>query len=603
MVISTTGQGDLPSNARTFWKSLLRKKLSYGYLSDVCFTTFGLGDSSYPRYNWAARKLHKRLAQLGAVETYARGEGDEQHEEGLDASFIPWSAGLMSHLLDRFPLKEGDFPLPEHTFLEPNWLLQLDTPMVISSVETISNGESKEPGCTWEDNGKDLESQAIRGDLAPLACVTDDRIPVEVTENHRVTPDTHWQDVRHLTFTSNGPAPYGPGDVLTVYPRNSQGAVDEIIAMMDWGYHADEVIRFVQRRKPESSSQISPPITVGENVKMTLRYLLTSHLDVTAIPRRSFFSSIAHFTEDRFQKDRLMEFSDPKYIDELYDYTSRPRRSILEVLQEFESVKIPWKWVAHVIPELRGRQFSIASGGHLKTTLDGSARFELLVAIVKYKTVIRKIREGVCTKYLAGLRPGDQLMVSLQKGGLGMNHSDLRAPVIMIGPGTGIAPMRSLIWERMHWKKSYTDMSLEAKKDSMNRTNITTKDVLFFGCRNENADYFFRDEWAKLQCTEEMQVYPAFSRDTKHKYYVQDAILEHSHLVYQMLQSPDAIVYVCGSSGKMPVAVRAALVDVVRRAGRVDSISQGEESPVSRDAAMEYLEALERGGRYKQETW
>ena len=101
IVISTTGQGDLPNNARLFWKSLLRRKLPPSYLEGVQLTTFGLGDSSYPkfviqldsiplsvgtdsstRFNWAARKIHRRLIQLGVNEIYPRGEADEQHEEG-----------------------------------------------------------------------------------------------------------------------------------------------------------------------------------------------------------------------------------------------------------------------------------------------------------------------------------------------------------------------------------------------------------------------------------------------------------------------------------------------------------------------------------------
>ena len=106
MIISTTGQGDLPINARLFWKSLLRRKLPLSYLEGVQLTTFGLGDSSYPkfvatmrgphmagidsltRFNWAARKIHKRLIQLGASEAYPRGEADEQHDEGSKLQHI-----------------------------------------------------------------------------------------------------------------------------------------------------------------------------------------------------------------------------------------------------------------------------------------------------------------------------------------------------------------------------------------------------------------------------------------------------------------------------------------------------------------------------------
>ena len=603
MVISTTGQGDLPANARSFWKSLLRKKLPYDCLQDVLFTTFGLGDSSYPRYNWAARKLHKRLTQLGAVEICSRGEADEQHEEGLDASFVPWSVGLKSHLLSRFPL-EGVSPLSEHTLLEPKWLLRLDPSVAITSVENTSNSQIDIILPIDLVNQPKYETRPAHEDSASLAHAVDHRLTVEVQENRRMTPESHWQDVRHLAFTSKTPASYGPGDVLTIYPQNSFEAVNEIISMMGWTNIADELIEFVhKKRRQEDTRHTSPPIAVHGNAKMTLRHLLTNHLDITAIPRRSFFSLIAHFTKDQFQKDRLLEFTDPKYVDELYDYTSRPRRSILEVLQEFESVKIPWEWATHVIPELRGRQFSIASGGRLKKTVDGSARFELLVAIVKYRTVIKKIREGVCTKYLAGLRPGDHLAVRLQRGGLGMTNLDLHAPIIMISPGTGIAPMRSLIWERMQWKEDPSGASLIDQDDTVNHDGITSGSLLFFGCRNESADYFYRDEWDMLQRTGTLQVCPAFSRDQTHKYYVQDAIMKHSSLVYKILHSPNAIIYVCGSSGKMPTAVRAALAGVIREAGSTVEDGRGEKTPVSQEAALKYLEALERDGRYKQETW
>lgn len=97
IAVSTVGQGDFPANARALWRKLLRKKLSALQLEHVLFAIFGLGDSSYPKYvplrcglptsnhtrfNWAARKLNKRLVQLGATEFFPLGEGDEQHEEG-----------------------------------------------------------------------------------------------------------------------------------------------------------------------------------------------------------------------------------------------------------------------------------------------------------------------------------------------------------------------------------------------------------------------------------------------------------------------------------------------------------------------------------------
>jgi len=141
-----------------------------------------------------------------------------------------------------------------------------------------------------------------------------------------------------------------------------------------------------------------------------------------SIPRRSFFAQLAHFTNDEFHRERLLEFTNPEYIDELCDYTTRPRRSIVEVLQEFESVKIPWHRICSIIPAIRGRQFSIASAQCPSDRQENKTRIELIIAIVKYRTVIKRIREGVCTRYVASLRPGQEISVTLQRGGLGRNE-------------------------------------------------------------------------------------------------------------------------------------------------------------------------------------
>lgn len=87
-VAATTGQGDEPTNMKAFWKALRQSNLPSDFLGEVEFTTFGLGDSTYPKYNWVAKKLHRRLEQLGATEFYERGEGDDQNHNGSVASIL-----------------------------------------------------------------------------------------------------------------------------------------------------------------------------------------------------------------------------------------------------------------------------------------------------------------------------------------------------------------------------------------------------------------------------------------------------------------------------------------------------------------------------------
>ncbi|KAH0544591.1 hypothetical protein FGG08_001240 [Glutinoglossum americanum] len=606
-VLSTTGQGDLPTNTRNFWRRLLRKRLPPNYLQRVRFTTFGLGDSSYPKFNWAARKLHKRLLQLGADEIYPRGEADEQHPEGVDGIFLPWSTDLRRLLLEIYPLPEHVCPISEDILLQPKWLLGFDGPEEKPSCLTDDTTATQEPvnvcGISPLVGGDQQRSFKLPpSDLLPISGST----TATLVHHTRVTPPTHWQDVRHLTFTTRSPVQYAPGDVLTIFPKNFPDDVDQLLALMDWTDIADKPIKFVPSVTPaDTQTYPRPPVSnLPSFPKLTLRSLLTNYLDITSIPRRSFLSLIAHFTDNTMHKERLLEFTNPQYIDELYDYTTRPRRSILEVLQEFEGVRIPWQWAATVVPVLRGRQFSIASGGNLKLPLPGDkvisgSRIELLVAIVKYRTVIKKIRQGVCTRYIASLPVGADLSVLVQKGGLNMANSELSKPAVMIGPGTGVAPIRSLIWERLATRdemqakyQTYPNSQTADENREDYPPSIMGQNALFFGCRNRDADYFFQDEWENLRQKGHLEVFSAFSRDQRQKIYVQDLVREQSPLIYELLYKLPGIVYICGSSGKMPQAVREALIEVFQREGAMP-----------RERAGAYLTSMEKEGRYKQETW
>lgn len=516
---------------------------------------------------------------------------------------MPWSTDLRLHLLDIFPLDEGTSIVPEDVLLKPKWTLEFTEHPSDGPDYSITNGNHHD---LTQLNRTSTEASVERS--TPLTKMeipskpskqmreSYGRLAVTLEQNKRLTPTSHWQDVRHIVLAGMSTVEYDPGDVLTIYPKNYSEDVDKFLDMMEWKDIADKSLKFVLTR-PMPATHLSPvqPVPIRpECENLTLRGLLTSYLDITAVPRRSFFSMIAHFTRDQSHKERLLEFTRPEYIDELYDYTTRPRRSIPEVLQEFASVRIPWQWIANVLPELRGRQFSIASGGQLKRAASGKSYFDLLVAIVKYKTVIKKVREGVCTRYLAALSPGAEMIATLQKGSLGIKIAEAGRPVIMIGPGTGVAPMRSLIWERLQWAEELeTQVQRQANGNKTNNNlHAVGESVLFFGSRNENSDYFYQHEWAELESKMPLKVFAAFSRDQKEKIYVQDLIKQQSDLVFRLLYDSEGIVYVCGSSGKMPQAVRVALTEVFKQCGHMP---QG--------TAEEYLQLMEKEGRYKQETW
>jgi sulfite reductase alpha subunit-like flavoprotein len=416
-------------------------------------------------------------------------------------------------------------------------------------------------------------------DLLPIA----DSFQGMLIKNERVTPKSHWQDVRLLTFAIPAANEYHPGDTVTIFPKNFPEDVQTLIDLQGWNDVADLPLIFeVQGPKYFNADNLVPmPPGLVPLENSTLRQLLLHNLDITAIPKRHFFHLIAHHTDDPMHKERLLEFTNPMYSDEFFDYTTRPRRSILEVLQDFPSVKLPWRWATSLFPVIRGRQFSICSGGVQRASpeLAGTIKLQLLVAIVKYKTVLKKIRQGLCSRYIASLPEGSILSMTMPPNVTFYKAIKINAnfPIIMVGPGTGVAPCRSLIWQRAYDGLPHPDRMKEA--------------VLFFGNRNKSADYFFQDEWKVSSLR--LQVFTAFSRDQKEKIYVQDLIRREGKLIHRLLAA-NALIIVCGSSGKMPLQVREAFMDVMEEHGGPWE---------NRKKVEECFEFLEKRGQYLQETW
>ncbi|TKA77709.1 hypothetical protein B0A49_02241 [Cryomyces minteri] len=650
---STTGQGEMPLNARGFWASIRSSQLKVrnassitdesnttdselaewrpddatpntGFLKSVYFTTFGLGDSSYPKYNHAAIKLHNRFVRLGANPICDRGEGDEQHPDGLYGTFPLWSRHFEEDLLRLFPLENGREPLAEEDVpFRPKWRL-------VPEEQTDDSDDSRTATPTLNGAGahsfygsEQCMPPLANGDDGPAgsAVPLNDSVWMRNTqratllEHNRVTPVQHNQDVRLLKFRVDDTIEYSPGATMTIYPKNLSGDVNAFMDLMDWRSIADRRLQFAsQDPAPRSRAYLPPPLQqlAGPDGSVhpgwfTLRSLLTSHLDFMSIPRRSFFATAAYFTDNEDEKAKLRTFGLSTDVDDLqdyYDYTTRPRRTIFEVMEDFRSLHVPWQYITSLIPFIRGRQFSIASGGQLKHEPSGATLFDLIVAIVDSPSVILKDKEGkpkrrygVCTKYVTTLAPGSSLAVKIDRGFLhvpkrgalttGTPNSavtiardpDLKPAVLMVGTGTGIAPLRSLIHERLAL-----------------RTNMTCalqSDILFFGCRKEDADYYFKDEWKTLAVEQGLAVFPAFSaEDNLKKTYVQHLIVQQADLVFRTLHDEGGWVFVCGSSGNMPKGVRAALVEVFETRDGWDL-----------EKAEAFVKALEQDQRYKQETW
>jgi sulfite reductase alpha subunit-like flavoprotein len=438
-----------------------------------------------------------------------------------------------------------------------------------------------------------LQKTPVDNDYPP-----EDLLPIpgsfiaRVLENARVTPADHWQDVRFLSLEVKAKENNRkdlvdvviPGSTIVIFPKNYPSDVQKMIDIMEWNDVADRQLEWVPFMGPVSRPtmpstgdirmQFTRPSKIHAPDGASLRFLLTHSLDITAVPKRNFIRELGFFASSERERERLRELVQPGNSQEFYDYTSRPRRTILELLQDFPSVRIPMERAADLLPAIRGREFSIANGGQsLKGTDDDrDLHAKVLAALVEYKTVIRKPRQGLCSRYLKTLRPGSLVRIGINPSTAGpsCNETSCQRPLIAIATGTGIAPIRNLFEERDYFSGPNRPVG---------------PSLLFFGCRNEAADFYFRNEWSLVP---DLQVIPAFSRDplpasvdgaTDYeggKNYVQHQIRRHAARVAELVAA-NAMVCLCGNSGQMPRAVREALLDALVLGGLANDRLQAEE--------------------------
>ncbi|KAG6878057.1 hypothetical protein C0993_000380 [Termitomyces sp. T159_Od127] len=461
----------------------------------------------------------------------------------LDGAFQPWVESLLTALLSLHPLPSGTEVTSEHSIPPSRVVIQdfkqqLDQPGAVIAKANIDD---------------------------PLQ--TDDTFhTATVRTNKRITPEGWYQDVRHfeLEFKVEDNIKYNPGDVALIHPVAPPSEVQDFLELLHWDDVADKPITITRTME----DQCLPDHLPLDPQKTTLRTIISKHVDFRAVPRRVFFQYLRYFTTDEREVETLDDWLSPGGADDLYEYCHRPRRTIHEIMTEFRNVRIPRDYVFDLLPPLRPRQFSIASSS--KKHPDS---LQLCIAIVKYRTMLKIPRRGICTSYLAGLKPGDTLRVGIQKGLITLPPSS-STPVICVGPGTGVAPMRALIQERVH--------------------DGSSLNYLYFGCRSATQDEHYALEWTDLVALQQLTYRVAHSRDGKEgepRVYVQDRIREDAKQVWRLLKD-GAWVYISGSSNKMPTAVKAALAEAVEKEGGFE-----------KEAALKYVNEMIRDGRLWEECW
>ena len=365
----------------------------------------------------------------------------------------------------------------------------------------------------------------------------------EVLDNINLNGRGSDRETHHLELSLEGSGlSYAPGDCVGVYPQNDPSLVNEIIDALKWSPDAE----VITGKSGETSS---------------LQEALLHHFEITVLTK-PLMEKAAAFSGN----GKLAELIKPDNKQELKEYMSG--RDLLDLLRDFG----PWTLTPGDIPQLLRklppRLYSIASSFNAHPD-----EVHLTIRKVQYEAHGRE-RSGVCSVHASErLQSGDTLPIFIQKNPNFKPPVNSDTPVIMIGPGTGVAPFRAFLEER-------EELGVEGKS------------WLFYGDRHFVTDFLYQTDWQRmLNAGILTKLDVAFSRDTNEKVYVQHRMLENASELYQWLQE-GAHVYVCGDEKHMAHDVHKALLAIVEQ--------QGGKSP---EQAAAYIAELQEQGRYQRDVY
>jgi sulfite reductase (NADPH) flavoprotein alpha-component len=385
-------------------------------------------------------------------------------------------------------------------------------------------------------------------DSVPTSTYTKDNpFPSVVTDNRVLNGPGSAKETRHIVVSIAGSGlHYKAGDSLGVFPTNRLQEVDALLARL--GSSGEEPVILPKLEKP-----------------VTLREALFSRLALSG-PTRRIVETLAARASNPAEAAKLSGLLAPESKDLLAGWLLE--REFIDLLTEFPSAKLtPQEFVDH-LRKLMPRLYSIASSPRVHPQ-----EIHLTVAVVRFTTNGRD-RVGVCTTFLA-----DRVTVASTPTPVFVSHSHFGPPedsakdMIMVGPGTGIAPFRAFVQDRA-------------------ASAATGRSWLFFGDQKRATDFLYHEEWVQwLKDGSLTRMDTAFSRDQLDKIYVQDRMRENAAELWAWIKA-GAYFYVCGDAKRMAKDVDVALHDVIA--------GQGGMAP---PAAADYVKAMKKEKRYQRDVY
>jgi len=546
---STYGEGDPPDNAIEFHEWLMDSSHDSQMFSGLKYAVFGLGNKTYPEYNVIGKQIDKRMEELGATRIHTLGLGND--DQNIEDDFLVWKKGFAPVICKEFGLEPpGDLSQAKIIFKQ-RLVIHEPTDVKLRSftkeeLDLIPKWRKpKKPQTSADRNSPYLASILTKREL------------------HK---GGSGRSCLHLEVsTHNDILQYQPGDHIGVYPENQEHLVLQLAKLLQLDLHQVVSIFDINNDKP----------IVGP---CSIRALLTQHFDIAFYAKKPLLRVLAQFATDKQEQAHLFKLSSDEPGNQDYEnFIVKANRTIMEVLMAFpSSAQVPIAHFFEHLPKLQPRYYSISSSPSLYADT-----VHITAVVTNWTTPVGREANGVATTWFANnqIQPHTVVPAFIRKSNF-KPPANLSTPMIMVGPGTGLAPFRGFLQEIKHRRTIH-----HGEKHG----DVT----LFFGCRS-HEDYLYQEEletYHKEGVISKLHV--AFSRVGPEKIYVQHLMKQGDvpKQIWDCIHS-GGYFYVCGDAKLMARDVGEALVSIVSTCGGL-----------STSDAEKYIEKMIADARLQQDVW
>lgn len=565
-ILATYGEGEPTDNAMAFLNFIKNDATQLGNLH---FGAFGLGSSSYTHFNAMVQRVDELLVSRNARRLGSVGMGDDGRG-ALEEDFSLWTDSTLPMIASHFSLEEVPY------IYKPAFSVIEKPPPEIKASVSIFHGEPNKAhlqGC-------------IQGPFT-----AQNPFPARVICSRELFASPN-RSCLELAFDVSGTSvSYDTGDHLALWPINSNLQVEMFLKVFSLSAKKGYIIN-VDSVDPSNSS----PVPVPTTYEVAVRH----YLDICTVVTRQMLQKLLDFTVSDAIRFRLLQLAEKKsrFITEV----TAKQLTISQLLHGISAetgtvaaIDAPFSLILELMPRLRPRHYSISS-----SSLVARKSISITAVIDSKENPTQGVSfKGVSTGYLSALnnarkdatelshilqdagKPGDEVrpLIHVRRSKF-RPPFDPSTPIVMIGPGTGVAPFRAFVQERVY---QY------AQGRNIGRT------ILFYGCRDSAQDYLYREEWEYLKQEDRLgngkfDIYTAFSREPgRPRQYVQDLIMEDQRAgeIQDLVHTKRAVIYICGNAARMAKDVTKAMGQVLTNtAGVPDIVTQ-----------------LKKEGRWYEDVW